>query len=354
MLLPTEMSLSLLAIMQSSGESSVYFRVSININRWSALQDISYKENQVEKYWSESTVSEDFDLALRMQAAGYDLRFCTYFDGGFKEGVSLTVYDEIARWEKYAYGCSELVFHPFVKWPTKGPLTPLFRKFIRSRMSIMAKMTIMSYIASKLLHSLAEHALTFLAYYALGSTWLLTLANYFLIGWANGHLDQYYFNSFNIFFSIIVVFQALGTVSLAVLRYRIGTRTLTAAFLENLTWLPLVTVFLGGISMHIFQAIASHMFSVDMSWGATNKEETKTTFFNELPTIINKFKFTFGYCIIIVATMVTMAGVGPLGAMVPPAWIITEFVAIFPLSVNLVFHFLMPLVLNPGLMQFSF
>jgi hypothetical protein len=28
----------------------------------------------------------------------------------FKEGVSLTVDDEVNRWQKYAYGCSESVF----------------------------------------------------------------------------------------------------------------------------------------------------------------------------------------------------------------------------------------------------
>jgi hypothetical protein len=37
----------------------------------------------------------------------------TYFfvtdKGEFKEGVSLTAFDELLRWEKYAYGCSELV-----------------------------------------------------------------------------------------------------------------------------------------------------------------------------------------------------------------------------------------------------
>lgn len=43
--------------------------------------------------------------------------------------------------------------------------------------------------------------------------------NYFLIGWFNGYLDHYYVDSFKIYFSILVVFQALGTISLAVLRY---------------------------------------------------------------------------------------------------------------------------------------
>jgi hypothetical protein len=30
------------------------------------------------------------------------VRLATYHNGGFKEGVSLTVYDELARWEKYS------------------------------------------------------------------------------------------------------------------------------------------------------------------------------------------------------------------------------------------------------------
>lgn len=43
---------------------------------------------------------------------GMTVRLATYHNGGFKEGVSLTLYDELTRWEKYAYGCNELVFNP--------------------------------------------------------------------------------------------------------------------------------------------------------------------------------------------------------------------------------------------------
>ena len=32
------------------------------------------------------------------------MRWATYSEGGFKEGVSLTVDDELNRWQKYAYG----------------------------------------------------------------------------------------------------------------------------------------------------------------------------------------------------------------------------------------------------------
>lgn len=73
------------------------------ILRWSAVQEIAYdcKVDGYEKYWSEETVSEDFDMSLRLQAEGYIVRLGSYKKDGYKEGVSLTVYDELARWEKY-------------------------------------------------------------------------------------------------------------------------------------------------------------------------------------------------------------------------------------------------------------
>jgi hypothetical protein len=74
------------------------------ILRWSALQRIGFKgeKDEYEKFWSEETVSEDFDMSLRLQSDGYIIRLAAYKGDGFKEGVSLTVYDELARWEKYA------------------------------------------------------------------------------------------------------------------------------------------------------------------------------------------------------------------------------------------------------------
>lgn len=309
------------------------------ILRWSAVQDVSYEQDGVEKYWAENTVSEDFDMALRLQSVGYVLRYSCIFGSGFQEGVSLTVYDELARWEKYAYGCSELIFHPFKHWLFRGPFTPLFRRFIWSNMSWMAKITILSYVGT---------------YFAIGAAWILTLANYFLIGWFNGHLDQYYVDSFKVYFGIIVVFQALGTVSLAVIRYRTENAGILGNLIENLKWLLLLTVFLGGISLHVSQAIVCHLFSIDMSWGATAKEATRTSFFKEIPTIMKKFKFTFAFCIFCTTGMMIMSGLGPVGALVPYQWQITGFTAIFPLAILVAFHFLMPLVLNPGLMQFTF
>jgi len=67
-----------------------------------AVQDVGVPEDDgYIAYWSESHVSEDFDIALRLQIKGSIVRVASYHGDGFQEGVSLTIYDEIARWQKY-------------------------------------------------------------------------------------------------------------------------------------------------------------------------------------------------------------------------------------------------------------
>lgn len=117
--------------------------------RWQAIQDVGVPEDGgYVAYWSESHVSEDFDIALRLQIAGSVVRVAGYHDDGFQEGVSLTIYDEIARWQKYAYGCSEMIFHPLHQWIFKGPFTPLFRTFLTSNIMLSSKFGIFAYICS--------------------------------------------------------------------------------------------------------------------------------------------------------------------------------------------------------------
>jgi hypothetical protein len=98
---------------------------------------------------------------------GWTLRWATYSNNGFEEGVSLTCSDELARWQKYAYGCSEIIFNPIRYWPTRSPLTKLFRTFLASNIPPHAKYGIMGYIFS---------------YYAISLACTASLANYVLIG----------------------------------------------------------------------------------------------------------------------------------------------------------------------------
>jgi len=151
--------------------------------RWKAIQSVAFQEDGRTKFWSENHVSEDFDVSLRLQMAHFIVRMAGYHNNQFKEGVSLTVYDELARWEKYAYGCNELIFHPLIYWPTRGIFTPLFLKFLRSNVKVTSKFTIIAYIGT---------------YYAIGVGFPLSTMNYFLAGW-KFNLDHYYQTSWNIF-----------------------------------------------------------------------------------------------------------------------------------------------------------
>ena len=247
------------------------------ILRWSAVQQVSYQdEDGYDKFWSESHVSEDFDMSLRLQCSGYIIRMAAWAGDGFKEGVSLTVYDELARWEKYAYGCNELLFHPLRTWLWRGPFTPLFRRFLFSNIRITSKITIIAYIGT---------------YYAIGAAWVMTSANYFLMGWYNGYLDKYYIDSWKVWFSIIIVFNGLGNIALAIMRYRIGERSLLYSLFENFKWTIMFAIFLGGLSLHVSQALLSHMFEIDMTWGATSKEAEFSNFFIEVPKVLKKVSF---------------------------------------------------------------
>lgn len=119
------------------------------------------------KICSELHVSEDFQIAISLQTKGWTPRWASYSNGEFEKGVSLTCDDELNRWRKYSFGCSELIYHPFKHW-YKGPFTALFHKFLWTNgIPLNSKLSISGYIFS---------------YTAIGISWLLTSANYFMVG----------------------------------------------------------------------------------------------------------------------------------------------------------------------------
>lgn len=91
--------------------------------RWSALQECAFVDEYdgCKRVWSESHVSEDFQIALNVQSKvghttflamniadqqGWTVRWATYNNNEFQEGVSLTAPDELSRWQKYGWGVS--------------------------------------------------------------------------------------------------------------------------------------------------------------------------------------------------------------------------------------------------------
>jgi len=111
----------------------------------------------------------------------------------------------------------------------------------------------------------------------------------------------------------------------------------------------MLCIFLGGLSLHVSGALLAHMFEVDMTWGATSKEAEFSNFFIEVPKVLKKFKYSMAFSLTGIVGMIVLA----TGTFIPPDWQIKDFVPILPMATVTVSHLLLPIVLNPALMTFS-
>ncbi|KAJ6449984.1 glycosyl transferase family group 2-domain-containing protein [Mycena sanguinolenta] len=245
--------------------------------RWSAIQDVplvTYEEG-ASKIWSETNVSEDFDMALRLQLQGYIIRWATYSKGGFKEGVSLTVEDEIDRWQKHSYGCSEIIFNPLVNWWRLGPITKASRMFLWSDAPLHHKIFTSSYMFS---------------YYGIAASAVLPVVNYMKCGL---EIQDSSSPSYEIWLGRTVAFPIAASLGHALLDYRLGHRSLTSAFIENMRWLPFLILFFSGLGIHLATVILAHIFSCKVTWGATSKEIERINISMEIRRMLKRFKLVF-------------------------------------------------------------
>ncbi|KAH9991982.1 glycosyl transferase family group 2-domain-containing protein [Russula compacta] len=303
--------------------------ISLSKDQSSAIQDAAFIDRDgKEKIWSESHVSEDFDMALRLQMRGYIIRWATYSKGGFKEGVSLTVDDELNRWQKYAYG--ELLFNPLVRWWRRGPIAHQIHKFLWSNAPLHYKISMLAY--------------------GIAAAITIGVINYALLGF-QFPVDAFYMHSFEIWLATTVVFFGSGNVGFTLLEYRLGEKDLVTSLLTNISWIPFFFFFFGGLSIPLSQAIFAHLFSYNMTWGATMKEVERSNFFKEVPKIMKRFWFSVLVSVFILGGMVVCAT-----PLVPLGWRVdgSAWAVIFPLAVVTGCHVLFPIVLNPWMMIFSY
>jgi hypothetical protein len=148
--------------------------------------------------------------------------------------------------------------------------------------------------------------------------------------------------------SLIAVFNIFGNISLAILRHRLGEKSLLSSLVENFKWMPMFSIFFGGLSFHLTCAILAHLLGIDMQWGATSKEKEDSNFWKEIPKIFSNFKYMYLFIVLISGGMVY------LGCFAPRGWEITGITAIIPLAITLASHALAPFLLNPSLMIFSY
>lgn len=297
--------------------------------RWTALQQVADKRllQEERQIFSSQHVSEDYELAMRLQMAGYCVRWATYSNQAFREGVSLNPTDEKARWQKYAFGACEILFNPFVRW-YKGPFTSLFWRFMWSRnVRTAGKLSMLSYLFS---------------YFALGVSLPLTVLMTVIQGLFWPTLDTSFKPVFDTWISVMVVFNFAGAIGLVTVRARAGHSTLLQSLWEGVKHLPAIIVFFSGITYHVAASILAYFFSVRMTWQATSKDFQQTS----IKQVIRRFWHCY-----LTMTLLLVVSVVAVSPLVPLGWRIGTFTILFPLFLAIIMHFLFPILLDPGILH---
>jgi hypothetical protein len=98
----------------------------------------------------------------------------------------------------------------------------------------------------------------------------LPILNYIMFGFTSP-VDDFSGHSFVIWLAFTIFFPCMSTLGFVLLEYRLGHRSILSAFKENFKWLPFFILFFGGMAIHLSQALLAHLFSYDITWGATRK-----------------------------------------------------------------------------------
>ena len=97
--------------------------------------------------------------------------------------------------------------------------------------------------------------------------------------------------------------------------------------------------FFGGLAIHISVALLAHLFSYNITWGATKKEVERSNFWLEVPKILRRFWLALVVSVGIAVLMVVLStSVVPIGWRVE-SW---DWAVIFPLAITIGCHVLYP------------
>ena len=124
-----------------------YFSFSIDLfHSCSQIGSYNLQDEGSTEYWSESHVSEDFELMIHLYNLGFNGRYVNYPDCEFQEGITRTFDEEAGRHRKFALGAHELMFNSFNSWIGRGPFSPLFSMFLKSDIPSYYKVFLTSYL----------------------------------------------------------------------------------------------------------------------------------------------------------------------------------------------------------------
>ena len=228
---------------------------------------------------------------------------------------------------RYAYGCSEIVFNPFRYWLTRGPISKLFRTFITSDVNTSYKIATISYLST---------------YYALAVSFPVTVVVFVIQGLFLPYLDPIFLPSFDVLCTVTLVFTAAGGLGLIVARARSGHASFGRAAMQAIGHAPAMAVFFSGLAFHVMTALAAHMCGYNMTWGSTNKDFKQSS----LRDVLRRF------WVVYVVMFTFLIGIGVASSpMIPLKWRTQSYQLLVPAVLLCCMHILFPIVLDPGVLE---
>jgi len=229
------------------------------------------------EYWSESHVSEDFELMIHLYNIGYNGRYIAFPGCEFQEGVTRTFDEEAGRHRKFALGAHELIFNPFQEMVGHGIFTPLFKTFIHCDIPSYYKIFLTAYLFS----------------YTAGGTYFIvfTIAAIARILDAGGDIGlMYAFTPAGIIILNIVIYYIIGYTSFIIAMVRMHWINKDIFFPEyrnrgifHLVWkltrycAMFQILFYSAMGNFFFLGSMDHMLARPNICGATNKDSIETS-----------------------------------------------------------------------------
>lgn len=313
------------------------------------------QDNGSTEYWSESHVSEDFELMIHLYNLGFNGRYVNYPDCEFQEGITRTFDEEAGRHRKFALGAHELMFYPFNNWIGQGIFTPLFKTFLRSDIPSYYKIFLTAYLFS----------------YTSGGSYLLV----FSLAAAARLLDKEdqvsflsAFNSAGVLIMSVVVYYVVGYITFlfTMIKMKCCNNNLLFPEYRNrgifyLVWRMMrycmffQLLFYSVMGNYFFLGSMDHLMSRPGVVSATNKDSIKITRCSALCSVIqfNIGSWTIALYMLLLAYTCVLKDAGWDYAAWPEDLVYSLLFA-GPAALLAVFAFVIPLILNPFVLGFPF
>lgn len=233
-------------------------------------------ETKYKYYWDENRISEDFDCMMRGCEKGYIGRYMCCA-GAFLEGISFNYMTEYFKVSKFACGAAEMTFNPVTKWfDRKGVhlFSPDIIRFIKCKeIEWYNKINILSYILNFIAISQAHFA----AFYNLiFFEQLFDVLPFALL-------------PTNLMWEGMVVWGGMNTVICILFAKRMQFDMIV--FLkQQFREIFFTSSLYGSLSVRFSIMYFTHLFNLNISFGATQKDEEKVLLIDWIQS--TKYEFT--------------------------------------------------------------